>query len=45
MTALPLAAAGIALLGAITYAVIRPAIRRTPHHATGPLAGRPYPLA
>lgn len=45
MTALILAAAGSFLLGAVTYAVIRPALHRLPHHATGPLARRTHPLA
>lgn len=45
MTALIVAAAGIALLGAAFYAVIRPALHRLPHHVTGPLARRTRPLA
>lgn len=45
MTPLIVAAAGIALVGAALYAVIRPALHRLPHHVTGPLARRTRPLA
>ncbi len=44
MTALPLAVVGLIAIVALAWLVCRPARRRTPHHVTGPLAGRPNPL-
>lgn len=45
MTALPLAVVGLIAIVALAWLVCRPARRRTPHHAAGPLARRTYPLA
>lgn len=39
------ATAGITALAAAVWRLTRSARVRTPHHATGPLADRTYPLA
>lgn len=40
-----IAAVGITALAAAVWRLTRSGRVRTPHHATGPLAGRTYPLA
>jgi hypothetical protein len=45
-SAIALAAAGLTLLAAGFWLLVRPAIRHRPHHAAGgPLPDRTYPLA
>lgn len=43
-SAIALAVVGSTLLAAGFWLLVRPAIRHRPHHATDPLADRPWPL-